>query len=157
MLVPASLLDDIVESAGAVVAVTVAHAIGTAWGRRVAARFGGAAEVRAASIDVVVSHFGGELALAGAGAARLERWGRALVVVVEGSPVRSDASIAALVEGALATATGRAVACTSIAREGSAVRILVASASAVERARSWLANGASWGDVLAKLSSRGEA
>jgi hypothetical protein len=151
VLVPSSVLDEMIRLLAAPDAARVARSIGVACGARVAERLGGTDEVRACSIELVTSHLAGELAVAGIGAIRLERWGRALVVVVANPAIGNGAALASILEGALGEATGRLVACAVIAREEGAARVLVASKAAIERAVGWLAEGVPWGDVLARL------
>jgi hypothetical protein len=162
VLLPASVLDDMMRTLPAPEAARAARAFGVACGTRIAARLGGADKVREAEIALVLGHLAGELGVAGIGAIRLERWGRALVVVLANAAIGNGAALASIVEGTLEAATGREVACAVIAREPGAFpdhgssRILVASKAAIERAVGWLAEGAPWGDVLARLQ-RGEA
>src|SRR5262249_39709666 len=101
-------------------------------------------------------HLAGELAVAGVGSIRLERWGRALLAVVANAAIGNGAVLASILEGALGEATAREVACAVIAREEGAARVLVGSKAASERAVGWLAEGTPWGDVLARLQ-RGAA
>jgi hypothetical protein len=156
VLVPASVLDEMIRLLPAPDAARVARALGKACGARVAERLGGPDNVRDASIELVTSHFAGELAIAGVGAIRLERWGSALVVVVANPAIANGAALASILEGAISEATGRDLACAVIAREEGVARVLVASKEAIERAVGWLAEGTPWGDVLARLQ-RGEA
>ena len=58
----------------------VAGIVGSAIGKRVAARLGNS---NGATIEAFATALGGELAVAGYGSLSLERWGRALVLVVE--------------------------------------------------------------------------
>jgi hypothetical protein len=157
MVVPATLLEEIAVTAGADAAVTVARAIGTASGQRAALRMGGVEAARGASIDTVLSHLAGELALTGVGAAYLERWGRALVLVLANTPVRDDVAVAALVEGALSAVTDRPVATLTLSRDSTGVRVLVASASAVLRAKELMERGMAWGETLTRIQARGDA
>jgi hypothetical protein len=156
VLVPNAVLDEMIRLLPAPDAARVARAIGVACGARVAERLGGVDEVRAADIELVTGHLAGELAVAGVGAMRLERWGRALVVVLANPAIGNGAALASIVEGALGEATGREVACAVIAREDGSARVLVANKAGIERAVGWLAEGVPWGDVLARLQ-RGEA
>jgi hypothetical protein len=156
VLVPARVLDEAVRLLAAPEGAKVAREIGAACGARVASRLGGVAGVLAAAIEIVALHLAGELAIAGMGALRLERWGRALVMVVANAALANGAALAALLEGAIGAATGREVGCAVIAREEGAARVLVASKQAIERAVGWLADGVPWGDVLARLQ-RGDA
>jgi hypothetical protein len=158
LLVPATALAGLVASAGADAAARFGREIGAALGRRIATRLGGAgdlgaAAVRGASLEAIVAELGGEVALAGLGALSLERWGRALVLTVDGSPL--DGPGDALLEGALGAAvgacSGREVVAVRLAREGQRVRFLVTGAAAAQRLRGWLAGGAPWADALARL------
>jgi hypothetical protein len=157
MVVPATLFEEIAVSAGASAAVTIARAIGAACGQRAALRLGGVEAARGASIESVLSHLAGELALTGVGAAHLERWGRALVLVLANTPVRDDVAIAALLEGALAAVVDRPVATITLARDASGVRVLVASAAAVLRTKELLERGMAWGEALTRIQARGDA
>ncbi len=157
LVVPAGVVDDITREAGASAAANVARAIGAACGKRVLSRLDGVGNVLGASIESALSHLAGELAIAGVGALSLERWGRALVAVVDNSAISDNACVAAVVQGAICAATARPVACVALVREENSVRVLVTSGAAALRARGWLAEGVSWGDVLARLQSRGDA
>jgi hypothetical protein len=135
--------------------------MGAPIGQRVASRFAGDGTegVRAASIEGVVDHLGGELALLGLGALALERWGHALVLVLDHSPLPAsgDALLEAVLASALEAATGRPAQALAIGRDGARVRFLVAGRAAVEKARGWIAQGMSWGEAIAKLHGRPHA
>src|SRR5262245_62648796 len=70
LVVPCSAVDALERAGGDAVTVLGAE-IGRACGARVAGRLGGDAGVRAAQLEVVVSHLAGELAVAGVGAVQL--------------------------------------------------------------------------------------
>jgi hypothetical protein len=150
VLVPEDALADLVAAAGAALGADAARRTGVAMGARVAQRLGGARGVRASTLEEVADELGCEMALAGLGALSLERWGRALVVAIANAPAVEAGFLAAVVQGALETATGRAMRCAAISSEPS-VRVLVAGDAALARVRSWLATGASWPDALARL------
>lgn len=153
-LVPAEALAALANAAGREASEAFAKALGEPLGQRVARRLGGSADkAREASVDEVVDHLGGELALAGLGSLSLERWGRAVVLVVDQSPLlgAGEGLLAAILSSALRGATGRDARCAPLMREGVRTRFLVASEKAAERAQGWLKDGASWGDVLARL------
>jgi hypothetical protein len=160
VIVPAVALADLCAAAGTEATAGLGRAWGQALGRRLLARLGGPHgsrdEIDGASLQVFVEHLGGELALAGLGALTLERWGRALVFVVEGG-VAPTALVCALFEGALEAATGRVARCVQIVKEKQRARFLVSSPSATQSAQAWLAAGMSWGEVLAKLHAAQEA
>lgn len=161
VLVPAKALAQLCAAAGADATRALGRSIGEPMGRRLARRLG---ETAGATIDAVVDHLGGELSLAGLGSLGAERWGRALVLVVDESPLEAsgDALLAAVLEAALAASTGREATCVVLARDAGRVRLLVVGAGGAEKVRSWLGSGTSWGDVLVRLHEsaaepRGEA
>lgn len=157
VVVGCSALDDFVLIAGADAAASVGRTMGAAIGERVAFRLGGARSVNAASIETVVAHLGGELSISGFGVLTLERWGHAMVLVVERPAVRDIPFLAAILEGAVEAAAGRPVRCLALAREGSVVRVLAAGEAATAKAQAWLAEGVAWGEVLARLQPKGGA
>lgn len=137
----------------------VARAIGDCIGKRAAGRFGGADGVRNADVDWVVTSLGAEVALSGFGVLALERWGRALVLVLSAAPPFAPEFYAPLLETALATATAwrnrGALACTLVASDGPS-RYLVSSRASGERVRRWIADGTPWTDAIGRLQRGGE-
>jgi hypothetical protein len=150
VLLPASAVEALERTTPAAL-VDVGAGLGRAAGARVAGRLGGDAGVRASTLEVVVSHLAGELAVAGVGVVQLERWGRALVIVVENAVVGSDAFLGAALAAALAAAAGQDVSIAPLGRDGGAARYLVASAATAARVRALLGAGKSWPDVLGAL------
>src|SRR5271169_5817665 len=69
VLLPCAALDDLVLIAGTEAATTVGRALGSGIGKRIAARLGGAAGLRSASLPDVVHELAGELATMGLGVA----------------------------------------------------------------------------------------
>jgi len=151
LLVPLAALVDLANAAPPAAAEALGRALGAAIGARAAARIG---DATGTSLEGFVTQLAGEAALAGAGVLSVERWGRALVVVLEDSPLPGGL-VAALVGAALDAASGRKVATALLSREAHAARVLVSSDSAVRRVRDWMAAGASWGDAIAKLHGGG--
>ena len=149
VLLPADALAALLRGADAETRRDFARRLGTEAGRRVAERLDAGA-----NSEAVVEHLGGEVALMGLGALGVERWGRALVVTVTGSPLRAagDELLAGLVEGALQRAFGRHTAVVALGRDDTLVRLLLVSSNAAERVRAWLAEGTSFGDVLGRLN-----
>src|SRR5262249_55758598 len=86
LLVPAEALGALAAAAGAEATRAFGRTLGEALGRRAGGRLAEGGGLRGASADAVIEHLGGELALAGLGSLSLERWGRALVLVVDQSP-----------------------------------------------------------------------
>jgi hypothetical protein len=150
VLVPVAALDALDRSTPGALAHLGAE-VGRGCGARVAARLGGDGAVRSATLELVVTHLAGELAIAGLGALHLERWGRAMVLVVGSPGVTSDGFIAAALSGAIAASTGREVAIAPLGRDGDTARYFVGAQPAVVKARSLVSQGKSWGDVLAIL------
>jgi len=152
VLVPTSALDELVLGVPPEAVEALGRALGSAIGRRAAARM----DEKSASVEGFVAQLAGEAAITGIGALSVERWGRALVIVVEGSPLVGTL-LAPLVAAAIEAATGRSVSATVLARDERAARVLVASESGVGRVRDWVASGVPWGDALTKLHGGGGA
>jgi hypothetical protein len=147
LLVPTGAIDDMTLSAPAEAVEALGRAIGASIGRRAAARMG---DAQAASVEDFVTQLAGEAAVSGVGVLSVERWGRALVVVVEGSPL-SSSILSPLVAGAVEAASGRGVACALLSRDAHLARLLVGGSSGVERVREWIAGGVPWADALVRL------
>ena len=144
VLIPASAL----EQGGA----AMGRVIGAAIGARVASRLGAAAG--ASSVEDFATALGGELALSGFGMARVERWGRALVIAIA-SPAAGAEMIGALVEAAIETAAGKKARCALLAGDRDEVRFLLASESAASRVRDWIGAGTPWAEALSRLHTSG--
>src|SRR5262245_58903912 len=97
-------LDDLVLIAGPEAAAAVGRTMGASLGERAAARLGGAKGVNAASSETVLAHLGGELSLSGFGVLTIERWGQAMVLVVDRPAVRDLTFLASILEGAVEAA-----------------------------------------------------
>lgn len=132
--------------------------LGTEAGRALLGRLGEAGQ---ASLEAVVEHLGGELALMGLGSLGLERWGTALVLSFTHSPLGSagDLLLGSVLEGAAQRTFGRDVVATKLVRDADQVRFLITGRAGAEQALGWLASGVAWGDVLTRLvsASRGVA
>jgi hypothetical protein len=146
LLVPTQALDELVLSAPPEAVEALGRALGSAIGRRAAARM----DAQSAPVDAFVTQLAGEAAMAGVGTLRIERWGRALVVLVEGSTLVGTL-LAPLVASAIEAASGRRVAATLLSRDERVARILVGSEGGVARVRDWIASGMAWGQALTKL------
>ncbi len=150
LLVPADALARLCAGADADTVRDFGRGLGTEMGRRVMGRLGDGS-----SVSAMVEHLGGELALAGFGSLGVEVWGRALVLTITDSPLGSDgdALLASVLEGAIQRAVARDAAVVRIERSNGKTRLAVLRPSTAESVRRWLGEGASWGDVLARLSS----
>lgn len=153
VLVPATALEALDRTTPGALA-HLGSEVGRGCGARVAARLGGEPAVRNASLEVVVSHLAGELAIAGLGAVHVERWGRALVVVVSNPAVASDGFIGAAIAGALHAAAGREVAIAPLGKDGTTARYFVGASPTVTKVRSLVSQGKSWSDVLVALQEK---
>jgi hypothetical protein len=151
LLVPLTALMELVDAAPLAAVEAMGRALGSAIGRRAAARIEDAA---GSSLEDFVTQLAGEAALVGVGVLGVERWGRALVVVLEDSPLR-DAIVAPLVGAALEAASRRKVASLLLSRDPQTARVLVSSDRAVGRVREWIGSGVLWGDAIAKLHGGG--
>ncbi len=164
VLVPAGALSELCLAAGEEAVAKFGQAMGRAMGLRVAGRLAGfagppdggdeaGASEHAAGVGTMVDQLGAELSLAGLGSLGLERWGLALVVVVDHCPLAAsgDRLLAALVGEAVGSATGRAVTAVFLARDGVRGRFLLTSSAVGERVAEWLRSGVSWGEALTRL------
>lgn len=149
VLVPSSAL----EALGGPALAQLGEHIGRACGARLAARLGGDGGVRAADVEVVITHLAGELAIAGVGAAHIERWGRALVAVVVNSSVDDDSFVGAVLAGALSACSGREVTSAALGREGGKARFFIGSAATSERVRALVGQGMGYAEVVATLAN----
>jgi hypothetical protein len=155
VLVAADALVDLCRAAGDEAVSDFGRRLGTAIGRRVAERLGDS--TNGASLEDVLDHLGGELALAGLGSLGLERWGRALVLTLDGGPFgqQLDRLLAAVLEGALQRAFGRDTRATKLMRDDRQVRFLIASPASASKVSEWLGSGLSYGDALTRLQNGG--
>lgn len=151
LLVPADALAVLAGAAGAEAAAAFGRSLGEAMGRRVAGRLGDG--LRAASVEVVVEHLGGELALAGLGSLALERWGRALVLVIDQSPLGEggDALLAAALGAAIEVSASRSARVVRLGREGARARFFVGGEAGAAKIEVWIAEGVAWGEALVRL------
>ncbi len=150
LILPVEVLTKLLESAGADAARDAGHHLGAEIGRRVLATLGD--DLSDAAPEVVLEHLGGELALLGLGSLGFERWGQALVFVVQGGlPEAADDFVAALFDGALLRLLGKSTRAVRVARGDGQVRYLMASVSAADRVAGWLSAGVPWGEALTRL------
>ena len=129
----------------------IGQAIGRACGARVASRLGGDAGVRATELGAVITHLAGELAIAGIGGVHIERWGRAMVAIVNNPSIDNDMFLGAVLGGSLSAASGREVAAAAIGRERGSVRYFLGSPSTADQVRVLVGKGMSHAEVLASL------
>jgi hypothetical protein len=157
LLVPLSVVASLEKSAGLELTKQFARSVGVSFGRRVATSLGSADAVAGATIEAIVAALASEVAVSGWGALHLERWGRAMLLVIEHAPPLPAGALAALLEGAIEAAAAREVHGVALGGDSAAVgeggraRVLILSAKAAVEARRLLATGSSEGDLLARL------
>jgi hypothetical protein len=151
VLVPADALVDLCRAAGDEAVSDFGRRLGTAVGRRIADRLGDSANN--ASLEDILDHLGGEVALLGLGSLGLERWGRALVLTIDGGPFgpQLDRLLGAVLEGALQRAFGRGGHAVKLMRDDRQVRFLITNAASANKVSQWLGSGLSYGDALTRL------
>jgi hypothetical protein len=131
-------------------------AVGRALGEGIGARIG-PKEDADASVDHALASIAEELALLGLGAVSLERWGRALIVVLDDAADLGEAFLAAVIEGTLSSATTRQVHARALGRTGSKLRVFVGRAATVDKLGTLLEEGIGWGDALVRLHGEARA
>ncbi len=151
VVVPAPALVALAKAAGPAATTALGNAIGLELGGRLRTRLAGIDGIRARTVEVMATELATELAVVGLGTLSLERWGRALVLVVDDAPDESDELLAAVLGTTLAEASGSPLGARKLAREGRTLRLLVAGAPALARLETCLAEGVSWGDALTRL------
>lgn len=154
VLVPSDALLALCHGANDEVVRDFGRRLGTEAGRVMNDRLGQAWQ---ASLETVVEHLGGELALMGLGSLGLERWGQALVLSFRHSPLGAggDFLLGAVLEGAMQRSFGRDVIAAKLVRDGDLVRFLIAGRDGGNKALGWLSQGVPWGDVLMRLAGAG--
>lgn len=153
LVLPVDALIKLCASAGDDAVHDFGLSIGTEIGRRVASRL---PAIQLASIEDVVEHLGGEMALMGLGSLSVERWGRALVFVVTGDPFGTTGEVlmASLLQGAIQRALSRDVLPLLLNRDGERVRFLATNRESASKIQAWMANGAKWSEALAQLQTQ---
>ncbi len=154
LLVAAGALLALCQAAGGDATSAFARGAGAAIGQSIASRFERTgSDARAASVETVVDHLSGELAVAGFGTLSAERWGRALVLVVDRGTggAEGDRLLGVLLGSAVSKATKVEARCVQLARDGDRVRFLVCGPRGAEKVREWLSAGISWGEALVRL------
>jgi hypothetical protein len=158
LVVPKDALLDLLHASGDEAARNFGQQLGAEIGRRLVDRFGPGIET--ASVETFVNHLGGELALLGLGALAVERWGRAMVVVIQGAPAGTTGTslVSAVVTGALQRALSRDAMPIELMRSESTLRLLLVSKTVAHEVQNWLEQHIPWGSVLTRLNApRGDA
>jgi hypothetical protein len=151
ILVPTDTLVDLLAASSSQAITAFGAGIGTEIGRRIADRLGSAIE--RASVELYLEHLGGELALTGIGCLSIERWGKALVLCVEGlrDSEALESAVLAIIEAALQRSLSRDVVVLLLSKGDGSVRYLVVGRHAAASVEQWLDSGLSCGEVLFKL------
>ncbi len=133
--------------------LTAVRALGKRIGEEAHSSLG--AEVRGATPEAVATHAAGVLSLLGWGALSLERWGRALVIALEGAPELDPGKLglASLLGGMLTTLSGRDVACVPV----SGGRFVVVHPSVAEQVFGWSTEGIELAQIVARLGAEGQS
>jgi hypothetical protein len=150
LVIPADSVLRLASDAGDEKMRDFAQQLGNEIARRATLRLG---DISQASMQSVAEHIGGEFALMGLGSVGLERWGQALVIVIEASPLGAagDSLLAAIIEGVTKRAAGRDVNVVMLAREGAKVRYLITGDQGAQKTCDLLQSGKPWGAALAEL------
>jgi hypothetical protein len=158
VVLPASVLLEIVGAATADVRRAFGRAFGKSIGHVATIRmkeedFAAPLALVDASPESALSEISAEWALAGLGGLGMERWGQALVVTVDNSPLGRDGDefLESVLEGTIENATGRRVHVTRIERNRGRLRFFVGNANAVANVRACLAKNTPWADALSML------
>lgn len=148
LLVSESVLAPLVNTAVAHGDLTAVRSLGSQIGSIVAASLGASPQGMAPA--QVVGCAGAVMSLFGWGRLRLESWGDALVLHVEGLPPLDDdnLAVAALLGGLFSTLCSTEVACVPIARTP---RYLMVDPSIAEQVWTWSKEGDSLGAISSKL------
>lgn len=153
-IVPLNALVEIARSAGLEAARALGASVGVLTGERARAALGGVADVRAATMEQVVEVLAGSLALSGLGALSMERWGRAMIVRIEGAPIGGfevESMLEGAIEAAITAASGRGVAATTVTSEGGRMRLFIGRHATAERFVDGRRRGVAWTQTLAEL------
>jgi hypothetical protein len=154
VVIPSDALLALCEGASVDALRDFGRRLGIEAGRTMNDRLG---EAWQASLETVVEHLGGELALMGLGSLGLERWGQALVLSFNHSPLgwAGDILLGFILEGAMQRSFGRDVVAVKLVREAAQVRFLIAGHAGAYKVNGWLSQGVPWGEVLGRLAGRG--
>jgi hypothetical protein len=158
VMVPAEALVALCKAAGEEEQASMGHAIGEAMGRRVGVRLAGGggdrhAAVRKSKLEDVICQLAGELAITGMGALSAERWGKALVIIMDQSPLGADGDglLADILQAAMAALIGKQVRVLCLNRDGVRARFITVSGAAVQAVRARIAGGEDWGSILSSM------
>jgi hypothetical protein len=147
-------LRSLLRAAGPAAQSDFGRQVGTEVGRLLVERL---ESTTASSLEEMVEHLGGELALLGLGSLSLERWGRALVLKLDHCPFAGEGAelVGAVIEGAIQRALSRTARAVVIDRADGVVRLAVVGDHAAERVARWVSTGVGYAEALGRLQSQG--
>lgn len=158
VLLPASVLLSIVGAATGDARRAFGRALGESIGHVATIRmkeedFAAPLALVDASPEAALSELAAAWALAGLGSLGMERWGRALVMSIDNSPLgrEGDELLEVVLEGALESATERRVHVLRVDRNRIKSRFFVGNANAVAKVRALLEQNTPWADALSTL------
>ena len=158
LVVPKAALVELLSTAGDEAAHKFGQQLGHDVGHRISERLGSG--IHQTSVETFVDQLGGELALLGLGSLSVERWGMALVIVIEGATEGKSgvALVSAVITGALERALSRDATALELVRSEGKLRLLVVSKLAAPKVQQWLTQNVAWGEVITRLhEQRGNA
>ena len=148
LLVSESVLAPLINTAVANGDLTAIRSLGSQLGSIVASTLGGPAN--AATPAQLIGHAGAVMSLFGWGRLRLEQWGDALVLQVEGLPPldEDNLAVAALLGGLFSTLCSTEVACVPISHSA---KYIMVDPRIAEQVWSWSKEGESLAAISGKL------
>jgi membrane protein YqaA with SNARE-associated domain len=150
LVVSESVLAPLINTAVAHGDLTAVRSLGSQLGSMVASSLG--ATPNAQSPAQVIGHAGGVMSLFGWGRLRLEQWGDALVLHVDGLPPldEDNLAVAALLGGLFSTLCSTEVACVPITRTA---RYMMVDPRIAEQVWTWSKEGESLASITSKLAA----
>jgi membrane protein YqaA with SNARE-associated domain len=151
LLVSESVLAPLINTAVAHGDLTAVRSLGSQLGTMVATTLGTAPS--GLSPAQVIGHAGGVMSLFGWGRLRLEQWGDALVLHVDGLPPldEDNLAVAALLGGLFSTLCSIEIACVPIARTA---KYMVVDPRIAEQVWIWSKEGESLASIVSKLAAQ---
>lgn len=163
IVLPASVLLKIVGAATAEAQHAFGHALGESIGHVATIRmkeedFAAPLALVDASPEAALSVLAAAWALAGLGGLGMERWGQALVMTIDNSPLgrEGDELLEVALQSAFEKATTRRVHVLRIERHRTRLRFFVGNAKAISKIRDLLAQNIPWADALSMIQAPSE-
>lgn len=160
VVLPAAVLMQIVGAATIDVQRAFGRALGESIGQVAKVRmkeedFAAPLALVDASPEAALSEIAAAWALAGLGSLGMERWGRALVMTVDASPLgrEGDELLEIVLAGALERAADKPVHVLRIERNRGRLRFFVGNEIAVSKIRELLAKNTPWAETLALVQT----